>query len=151
MPKKHQTDPQSAQKRPQNDPKTTKKAIPNDKTKKGPNQDDLGTVLDPPRAESRSIGVSWGSIWEAKTAPKSIRKRSKIEAKNQDEKNRSKTILDPSWGDLGPSWVPSWADLDLEIVLSPSVALVFLKNHFFDVKTVRRRLWDQLWPTKAPT
>ena len=25
-----------------------------------------------------------------------------------------------------------------------------MKNHFFDVKTVRRRLWDQLWPTKAP-
>ena len=102
-----------------------------DKTKKGPNQDDLGTVVDLPRAESRSIRVSWGSILDAKTAPKSIRKRSKIEAKNQDEKNRSKTILDPSWGDLGPSWVPSWADLDLKIVLSPSVALVFFeKSHF---------------------
>ena len=49
-----------------------------------------------------------GSIWEPKTAPKSIPKRTKIEVKNQDEKNRSKTILGPSWGDLGPSWVPSW-------------------------------------------
>ena len=65
-------------------------------------------------------------------------------------KNRSKTIWDPSWDDLGPSWAPSWADLDLKIVLSPRVALVFLKNHFFDVKTVRRRLWDQFWTTKAP-
>ena len=26
----------------------------------------------------------------------------------------------------------------------------FVKIHFFDVKTVRRRSWDQLWPTKAP-
>ena len=150
MPKKHQNDPRSAQKRPQEEPKTTKKAIPNDKTKKGPNQDDLGTVLDRPRADFQAQACPWGTIWEAKTAPKSIPKRSKIEAKNQDEKKRSKTILDPSWGDLGPSWVPSWADLDLKIVLSPRVALVFLKNHFFDVKTVRRRLWDQLWPTKAP-
>ena len=91
-----------------------------------------------------------GSIWEAKSVPKRNRKRSKNEAKIQEVKKRSKTILDPSWSDLGPSWAPSWADLDLKIVLSPSVALVFLKMHFFDVKTVRRRLWDQLWPTKAP-
>ena len=26
----------------------------------------------------------------------------------------------------------------------------FVNIHFFDVKTVRRRSWDQLWPTKAP-
>ena len=51
MPKKHQNDPRSAPKRPQNDPKTTKKATPNDKTKKEPNQDDLGTVLDPQPAD----------------------------------------------------------------------------------------------------
>ena len=58
--------------------------------------------------------------------------------------------MDPSWSDLGPSWVPSWADLDLNIVLSPSVALNFWKNHLFDVKTVRRRLWDQLRRAKSP-
>ena len=40
--------------------------------------------------------------------------------------------------------------LGVKIVLSPSVALVFLKKHFLDVKTIRRRSWDQLWPTKAP-
>ena len=49
-----------------------------------------------------------GSIWEAKTAPKSIPKRSKIEAKIQDKKRRSKTILDPSWSDLGSILAPSW-------------------------------------------
>ena len=82
----------------------------------------------------------------AQNGPKSIHKRSKIEAKNQEAKNRSKTILDPSWGDLGPSWVPSWG---------PGNALAlrrrcFVNIHFFDVKTVRRWSWDQLWPTKAP-
>ena len=49
MPKKHQNDPRSAQKRPQEEPKTTKKAIPNDKTTREPNQDDFKTVLDAPQ------------------------------------------------------------------------------------------------------
>ena len=136
---------------PKNDPKTTKKAIPNDKTTREPNQDDFKTVLDPQGPSKPQFGVTPGAPFGrpnrhqngTKNDPKSKRKFKR-------KKNRSKTILDPSWGDLGPSWVPSWADLDLKIVLSPSVALVFLKNHFFDVKTVRRRLWDQLWPTKAP-
>ena len=43
-------------------------------------------------------------IWEAKTAPKSIPKRSKFEAKNQEEK---KSIQD----DLGPILGRSWAVL----------------------------------------
>ena len=43
-----------------------------------------------------------GSIWEAKSAPKSTPKRSKIEAKNQESK---KTIQD----DLGPVLGRSWA------------------------------------------
>ena len=92
-------------------------------------------------------GLRLGGQNATKIDPKTIQNRSE---KSRGKQKRSKTILDPSWGDLGPSWVPSWADLDLKIVLSPSVALVFVKNHFFDVKTVRRRLWDQLWPTKAP-
>ena len=147
MPKKHQNDPRSAQKRPQNDQKSDPEREDDKRTEPRRSQDRLGSA---PRGPTPVCTHPRGSIWEAKSAPKSIPKRSKIEAKNQDEKKRSKTILDPSWGDLGPSWVPSWADLDLKIVLSPSVALVFLKNPFFDVKTVRRRLWDQLWPTKAP-
>ena len=57
---------------------------------------------------SRGPGVSpvWchprGTIWEPKTTPEPTPKRSRIEAKIQDEKKRSKTILDPSSGDLGP-------------------------------------------------
>ena len=42
-----------------------------------------------------------GAIWEAKTAPKSIPKRSKIEAKNQESK---KSIQDDLGSVLGRSW-----------------------------------------------
>ena len=136
-------EPKRSPRRPKKRSRTTRRKKDRTKTILGPSWISPGPI---PQAQA----CPRGSILEAKTAPKSIPKRSKIETKNQDEKNRSKTILDPSWGDLGPSWVPSWADLDLKIVLSPSVALVFLKNHFSDVKTGRRRLWDQLWPTKAP-
>ena len=135
---------------PKNDPKTTKKAIPNDKTKQGPNQDDLWIVLDQPQGVQPQFGVTPGVPFGR---PKRHQTRSQNDQKSKRKiktnKNRSKTILDPSWGDLGPSWVPSWADLDPKIVLSPRAALVFLKKHFSDVKTIRRRSWDQLWPTKA--
>ena len=122
-----------------------KKAIPNHKTTREPNQDDFKTVADPQPADlhssAASPGLHLGGQNGTKTDPKTIKNRSD---KSRGKKHRSKTILEPSWGDLGPSWVPSWADLDLKIVLSPSVALIFLKNDFFDVKTVRRRSWDQL-------
>ena len=42
-----------------------------------------------------------GTILAPQNDPKRNRKRSKIPAKNQETKKRSKTILDPSWGDLG--------------------------------------------------
>ena len=145
-----QNDPKSTRKRLQEAPKRLKKAIPNRKTKKGPNQDDPKTVLDRPRVDLPSSAALPGLHLGGQNGTQIDPKTMKTDTKNQDEKKQSKTILDPSWGDLGPSWAPSWADLDLKIVLSPSVALVFLKNHFFDVKTVRRRLWDQLWPAKAP-
>ena len=41
----------SGPKPPQEELKKVKKTNPNDKTKKGPNQDDPKTVLDPPRAD----------------------------------------------------------------------------------------------------
>ena len=74
--------------------------------------------------------------------------------KNRSGKSRRKK---PIQDDLGPVLGRSWAVLGAILGrLGPqnravaAVALVFVKNHFFDVKTVRRRLWDQLWPTKAP-
>ena len=107
--KKHQNDPRSTQKRPQNEPKREQKAIPNDKTTREPNQDDFKTVLDrlhgPDHKFARAPGEPFGT-------PKRHQNRSQNDQKSKrkikSQKNRSKTILDPSWGDLGSSWVPSW-------------------------------------------
>ena len=85
-------------------------------------------------------------FWEAKTAPKSIPKRSKIEAKNQEEK---KSIQD----DLGPILGRSWAVLGRHLgrrnAPNPYKTYCFVNNHFFEDKTVRRGFWDQLGPTKS--
>ena len=41
--------------------------------------------------------------------PKCDPRGTKIEDKNEDEKRRLlKIVLEPSWVDLGSSWVPSW-------------------------------------------
>ena len=88
-----------------------------------------------------------GSIWKAKTAPKSIPKRSKIEAKNQEstktDPRRSWIRLEAILGRLG-------CHLGALETLWHYACRCFVNIHFFDVKTVRRRSWDQLWPTKAP-
>ena len=102
MPKKHQNDPRSAKKRPQEEPKTTKKAIPNDKTKTGPNQDDLGTVLDRPKGPDhqfvRAPGGSFGR-------PKRHQNRSQNDQKSKQQiKRQHKKIRD----DLGPVLERSW-------------------------------------------
>ena len=112
MPKKHQTDPQSAQKRPQEEPKTTKKAIPNDKTKKGPNQDDLGTVLDPQPADSRSIASvrahHLGGQNGTKIDPKTIKNRSEKLRRKKATQDDLGPILERSWVDLGPIFGSIW-------------------------------------------
>ena len=87
--------------------KRPKKVIPNRKTEKGPNQDDPKTVLDPPGGGLPPVyRHPKGSIWEAKTALKPTPKRSKIEAKIQDEKKAIQGdlghVLERSWVDLGP-------------------------------------------------
>ena len=88
------------------------------------------------------------AIWDPKTAPKSIPKRSKIEAKIQDDE---KAIQD----DLGPVLERSWVDLGpiLGSILSKNhwKTYCFVKNRFFEGKSVRRRFRDQLGPKKAPT
>ena len=97
--------PRNAPKRPQEEPKKVKKAIPNRKTKKEPNQVDPKTVLELTRADLRSSAALPGSIWEARSAPKRSPKRSKIETKNKEEKI---TIQD----DLGPVLRRSWVELE---------------------------------------
>jgi hypothetical protein len=147
MPKKHQNDPRSAQKRPQNDPKTTKKAIPNDKTKKGPNQDDLGTILDRPRADLHSSaappGCHLGGQNGTKIDPKTIKNRSEKSRVKKTDPRRSWIRLEAILGRLG-------CHLGALETLWHYACRCFVNIHFFDVKTVRRRSWDQLWPTKAP-
>ena len=108
-PKKHTNDHRTAQKRPQEEPKTTKKAIPNDKTTREPNQDDFKTVLDRPQGAQPQFGVTpGGPFGKPNRHQNGTKNDAKTKRKIQRPKNRSKTILDPSWGDLGPSWVPSW-------------------------------------------
>ena len=104
--------------------------IPNRKTKKEPNQDDPKTVLDRPRADLPSSAAPPGLIWEAKTAPKSIPKRPKIEAKIQDEKKATQD-------DLGPILERSWVDLGpiLGSILSKNIE----KNVMFREQTIFRR------------
>ena len=147
MPREHQNDPRSGQKRPQDEPKTTKKAIPNDKTKKGPNQDDLRTVLDPPRADSHSIGAPPGAHLGGqngtKINPKTIKNRSEKSRVNKIDPRRSWIRLETILGRLG-------CHLGALETLWHYACRCFVNIHFFDLKTVRRRSWDQLWPTKAP-
>ena len=109
---KHLKKPPKAPKRPQEHPKTIPKRAqegkrsdlePQDDKRTEPRrfQDRLGSA---PRGPTPVCTHSRGTIWEAKTAPKSIPKRSKIEAKNQDEKK-------PIQDDLGPVLGRSWAVL----------------------------------------
>ena len=105
---------QDDEKRPPNDPKTTKKAIPNDKTKKGPNQDDLGTVLDRPGADLPTIhalpGCHLGGQNGTKIDPKTIKNRSENSRVKKTDPRRSWTRLGAILGrlgcHLGPTWTP---------------------------------------------
>ena len=70
---------------------------------------------------------------------------------NRSEKSRAKkTIQDDLGAFLGRSWVVWGALLGPWKRSKHYACRCFVNNHFFDVKTVRRRLWDQLWPIKAP-
>ena len=44
----------------------------------------------------------------ARMEPKRDQKRIKTEGQNDVEKQLLKTLLEPSWGDLGAFWRPSW-------------------------------------------
>ena len=107
-----------APKRPTERPKTTSRGAQDDQKSDPERQDDKRTEprrsqdrLGPPQvAGARLSALSQGSIWEAKTAPKSIPKRLKIEVKNQESK---KSIQD----DLGPVLGRSWVVLG--VILGP--------------------------------
>ena len=75
-----------------------KKANPNGKTKKEMNQDD-------PKGPKPQFGVpAGGPFWHPKRHQNRPENDPKSTPKIKRQKKRSKTILVPSWGDLGPSW-----------------------------------------------
>ena len=135
-----QNDPKTTPKRPKKRSRTTRRKKDRTKTILGPSWTAPGPIC-PLSMLSREV------IWEAKTAPKSIPKLSKIEAKNQEgaktDPRRSRARLGAILGRLG-------CHLGALETLWHYACRCFVNIHFFDVKTVRRRSWDQLWPTKAP-
>ena len=138
----------------QEHPKTTPRgaqedqnANPNPKPTKVPNQADPKIVFDPPRARLRKICVLPGAHLVAqngtKTDPKTIKNRSKKSRVKKNDPRRSWARLGSILGRLG-------CHLGALETLWHYACRCFVNIHFFDVKTVRRRLWDQLWLTKAP-
>ena len=110
-PRRPQTGPRDPKKRPkatQNDPKSDIRGIKKRTQAARRKKDRPKTIPRPSWTAQVPICPLWlrprGSIWEAKTAPKSIPKRSKIEAKNQESKK-------PIQDDLGPVLGRSWAVL----------------------------------------
>ena len=88
-------------------------------------------------------GLHLGGQNGTKIDPKTI--------KNRSEKSRVKKT-DPrrSWARLGAILGRLGCHLGALETLWHYACRCFVNIHFFDVKTVRRRSWDQLWPTKAP-
>ena len=78
-----------------------------------------------------------------KIDPKTIKNRSEKSRRNKTDPRRSWARLGAILGRLG-------CHLGALETLWHYARRCFVKIHFFDVKTVRRRSWDQLWPTKAP-
>ena len=99
------------------------------------------------RGQTRSSGVPPGLHFGGQNVteidPKTI--------KNRSEKSRVKKT-DPrrSWVRLGAILGRLGCHLGALETLWHYACRCFVKIHFFDVKTVRRRSWDPLWPTKAP-
>ena len=147
-PKMTQNEAKDAPKRLQEAPKMSKKVIPSRKTKKEPNQNDPRAALDPPRGgDTPSLpspqGLHLGGQNGTKIDPKTIKNRSKKSRVKKNDPRRSWAHLGAILGRLG-------CHLGALETLWHYACRCFVNIHFFDVKTVRRRSWDQLWPTKAP-
>ena len=89
------------------------------------------------------LGCHLGGQNGTKIDPKTIKNRREKSRGEKTDPRRSWIRLEAILGRFG---TPSWEKKRLK----PFVLNGFVKIHFFDVKTVRRRSWDQLWPTKAP-
>ena len=136
---------------PKNDPKTTPRR-PKKRSRTTRRQENrTKTISRPswigPKGPNPSLhspqGLHLGGQNGTKIDPKTI--------KNRSEKSRVKKT-DPrrSWIRLGAILGRLGCHLGALETLWHYACRCFVKIHFFDVKTVRRRSWDQLWPTKAP-
>ena len=112
-PRRPQTGPRDPKKRPkatQNDPKSGLRAIKKRSQTARRKKDRPKTIPRPSWTAHAWICLvkppSRAPTWEPKTTPKPTPKRSKIEVKNQDEKEAIQDDLGPvlgrSWVDLGP-------------------------------------------------
>ena len=88
-------------------------------------------------------GAHLGGQNGTKIDPKTIKNRSEKSRVKKTDPRRSWIRLEAILGRLG-------CHLGALETLWHYACRCFVNIHFFDVKTVRRRSWDQLWPTKAP-
>ena len=103
-------------KRPQKSPKTTPSGVQEGQKSDPKRQDEKRTEprrsqdrLGPPRGRlAPTSPVQACPFGRPKRHPNRSQNDQNSKRKIKRKKNRSKTILDPSWGDLGPSWAASW-------------------------------------------
>ena len=133
-------DPKRSPRRPKKRSRTTRRQ--ENRTKAIPRPSWIGPKGPNPSLVS-PLGDHSGGQNGTKIDPKTISNRS--------EKSRVKKT-DPrrSWIRLGAILGRLGCHLGALETLWHYACRCFVKIHFFDVKTVRRRSWDQLWPTKAP-
>ena len=102
------------------------------------------TAKDAPNPSLHSpLGLHLGGQNGTKIDPKTIKNRSEKSRRKKNDPRRSWARLGAILGRLG-------CHLGALETLWHYACRCFVNIHFFDVKTVRRRSWDQLWPTKAP-
>ena len=136
---------------PKNDRKTTPKR-PKKRSRRTRRQEKRTKTISrpswtPPRGRTTAIcaplGGHLGGQIGTKTEPKTMQKRSENSRVKKTDPRRSWTRVEAILGRLG-------CHLGTLETLWHYARRCFVKFHFFDVKTVRRRLWDQLWLIKAP-
>ena len=134
-------------KRPPNDQKRPKKGSRTTRRQENRTKRISRPSWIPPRADSRSSGVPQGPHLGGQIGTKTEPKTTK----NRSEKSRGeKTDPRRSWIRLGAILGRLGCHLGALETLWHYACRCFVNIHFFEVKTVRRRSWDQLWPTKAP-
>ena len=133
-------DPKRSPRRPKNRSRTTRRKKNRTKTILGPSWAAPGSicVVKPPPP-----GCHLGGQNGTKIDPKTIKNRREKSRGEKTDPRRSWIRLEAILGRLG-------CHLGALETLWHYACRCFVKIHFFDVKTVRRRSWDQLWPTKAP-